>query len=143
MRDVLGCGLQAGAYVLTQPGSKPAAATVFEDPLTSDLWLRTQAGNQRVDELAPDVLLHPMANSESAEAVVDGLGGDVIDQVSAVLRDAADARGTLKHCSVRLGDLLGCVQGDGSDLADAVFAAVYDGTGSAIALVEAAGGLEA
>lgn len=132
--------IQPGPYLLTQPGTKPVAAEVFEDPVSTDLWLKTAKGTQRVDELSPDVLLHRMGCSESADAAASGTDRELLAEVEAVLRRAADARGTLRMCLVELGELLGCAQGDGSDLADQVFASVYDGTGSGLELVELAGG---
>lgn len=138
-RDVSGRSLEPGEYMLTQPGTKPVKATVFEDAYC-DLYIRslpkgsTEEVIQRVDELAIDVEFHR----------VGGAGGEVdLDNssVGGLLEDANRCRKKLLEIERSICGMLDCEHGDGSITSDAVQAAVRDGLGSEIELLDLAGKL--
>lgn len=64
LRDVYGSGIDPGEYLLLRLGSKPIEVVITEGD-NCDLWLRLKsdcrpdATQQRVDELASDVVLIP------------------------------------------------------------------------------------
>lgn len=144
IKDVSCRSLEAGgSYMLTQPGQRPQAVTVFEDENTTDLWILTRPKGssepirQRVDELADDVCFHRV--SDAAQFIdIDLTGSGVVEEL---LRNACELRKGLESLERMIGENLGCEIGDGSVLADAVMAAVRDGVGSAIELMDLAGTL--
>ncbi len=138
-RDVSLRPVEAGTYILTQPGQRQQLVTVFEDD-SSDLYLRCKVNGQdvtqRVDELAEDVSFHRIQRGSDIEA-----GRSLVEDLGQLLADAASSRQHLRIIEDEANGLLGSQSGDGSELADAVMAAVRDGVGSAIELADLSGRL--
>lgn len=141
VRDASCRAVQPGKYYLTRPGEKPRLVDVFEDDQTCDLFIRCvvngSPATQRVDELAEDVTFHALGTG-SANAVA--ACHDLVDDIENLLRQATVTRSQLRVYEDEINRLLGSQSGDGSEIADAVCAAVRDGVGSSIELVAMANG---
>ncbi len=139
-RDVSLRPVGTGKYILTQPGKKQVLVDVIEDDV-SDLFIchkvNGQDVTQRVDELADDVSFHRIQRGSEFEAGSSSL----VDDLNQLLTDAASSRQHLRILEDEINGLLGSQSGDGSEVADAVLAAVRDGVGSAIELADLAGKL--
>lgn len=119
-------------YVLTRPGCDPVPVTTFEDEHGA-IWISgLEERPCRLDELGVDVSLARI-NGEIAR--------DKLGMVGDVLTVASEARQTLAFAESRLSELLGCQRGDGSPLWDGISAAVRDGMGTAVDLLDLSGGL--
>jgi len=141
-RDASCRAVVAGSYVLTRQGAKPVQVTVFEDPTTSDLIMRSADGCVRIDDLDQDLLFHRVPSVGDLPSVVAAFncGSDAVE-VGMLLAQASELRQTMRVIEDHVNQLLGSETGDGSSLADAVMAAVRDGVGSSIELADLAGRL--
>lgn len=142
-RDVGSRRLEAGRrYILTRPGSRPVAVTVTEDEHT-DLWIEHNKGpdgtavRQRVDELSPDVRFHRVSDYVSDAVVSES--SDLVAQVEERLHRASEYRQSLRVLTEELCQMLRCDPCSGTHLSDLIVAAVRDGSGSAIELVDVSG----
>jgi hypothetical protein len=126
----------AGNYMLTRAGEKPVLVSVFEDPESCELMLRAKGVEavQRVDEIDEAAVFHRVGG-DAADV------GNVAVQVGMLLAEAVDLRQNLRLVEDGVNQLLGSQTADGSELSDAVCAAVRDGVGSAIELADLAGRL--
>lgn len=146
-RDVSLRPVVAGTYILTQAGQRQQLVKVFEDDTTGDLLFRCtvngQEVTQRVDELAEDVAFHRIQRGSDVAPPgwVPSGGASMVDDIGQLLNDAASSRQHLRIIEDEINGMLGSQTGDGSELADAVMAAVRDGVGSSIELADLAGQL--
>lgn len=140
-RDVSLRPVGPGTYILTQPGQRSQMVTVFEDEDSTDLFIRSkvhgQEVSQRIDELAEDVCFHRVQSGEPIKTV----GWSMVADLGTLMNDAAASRQHLRLIEDEMNHLLGSQTGDGSELSEAVMAAVRDGVGSAIELADLAGKL--
>lgn len=121
-------------YMVTRPGAKAVRVQTFEDAC-GDIWISgLEPRAVRVDELAPDAVLSRV-DSDTPLDVRD------LESVETALHLAAHAREHLAICEAELCKHLGCVMGDGSPVWDGISAAVRDGMGTAVDLLDLAGSL--
>ncbi len=124
--------IRPGLYCLTVKGDR-TVCLVSEDVDTGDLMIAINGRGHRIDELDPGCVLSRMNQLATVP-----LPGEVIF-IERVLSRARRHREALAQLEGALAEHLGCNRGDGSPVWDGISAAVRDGVGSAVDLLDLAG----
>ena len=135
-KDSLQRPLVAGKTYLAKRVGVFLCVETFEDDCGT-LWLSgLEPRAVRIDELDPGTVLSRIDGSTSELTECHAIG-----QIDKALNLAAHAREHLRVCENELCSVLGCTSGDGSPVWDAISAAVRDGMGTAVDLLDLAGAL--
>lgn len=132
--DSLGRAIVPGKYVVITHGQRQLVEMV-EDSSTGDLWFVVAGQRYALDELHPGAVLSRLDYLETLPRPSTMLN------LHATLARARAFREELARLERGLAMDLGCAVGDGSLLADAILAAVWDGVGSEVDLLDLAGSL--
>jgi hypothetical protein len=133
-RDSLGAQLQPGPYVVNL-GRDRRVVQLSSDPVTDDLGAWVYDRWVRVDEIDPHVVFSRLNNLSEMPCATR------LSKVNAELALARSYREGLAQLESGLASELGCVCGDGSPLWEGISAAVRDGVGTAVDLLDLAGAL--
>lgn len=133
-RDSLGQLIECGPYVITR-GRERKLVEVTADPTTEDLGVWYGYRWVRLDEIAADAVFSRLDNISHLPE------GTRLSNIDAQLALARASREALAGVETWLAGELGCACGDGSPLWDGISAAVRDGMGTAVDLLDLAGAL--
>ncbi len=133
-RDSYQRRIEPGRYVVTMHGAKQLIL-VEEDPATGALGFRMNDRYYLIEELDPAAVLSRLNNLEELPRPSKQ------SNIDAVLVRARAFREELARLERQLAMELGCTCGDGSPLWDGISAAVRDGMGTAVDLLDLAGAL--
>lgn len=124
--------LRSGTYTITGQGDI-STCLITEDPETGELLVVMHGRGHLVNDLAPDVQLTRLNNLTTAPPLGE------LKFIENVLRGAARHRRALAQVEAVLAEHLGCERGDGSPVWDGISAAVRDGLGTAVDLLDLVG----
>ncbi len=130
-RDSLGRVITPGRHVLSLHGSRSLVDVTEDD--CSNLGIQIRDRWYRLDELDPSAVLSRCDR-------LDGIPAS-LSNIDARLKIAQGYREELARVEKALAYELGCECGDGSPLWEGISAAVRDGLGTAVDLLDLAGGL--
>lgn len=132
--DSLGRSVTTGKYVVTTHGQRHLV-DITEDTDSGSLGFEVKGARYALEEL------HPAAVLSRLDHLAQLPRPSVVLNLHAALARARAFREELARIERALADELGCQVADGSVLADGIMAAVWDGTGSEVDLLDYAGSL--
>jgi hypothetical protein len=125
--------VRPGLYVVANKGDR-VVCLVSEDVDTGHLMICIHGRGYMLSEIDPECVLSRMTNLTKAPS-----HGDVAF-IERVLRGAAQHRRALAQAESVLAEHLGVTRGDGTPAWDGISAAVRDGVGTAVDLLDLVGG---